>query len=84
VLHQELEHAHWIARRERIGAVIVFLNEGGKKGMERGLFRTGGSVRDSTAQCFHHFDKAIQFLVRFDAFGHRPGKELAVLGGAER
>jgi len=47
LVHEELEQAHGIARRERMGAVVVLLDERGEKGMERGFFRAGGAVRDS-------------------------------------
>ena len=74
LVHEELEHAHRIARRERMGAVVVFLDERGEKGMEHGLFRAGGAVRDGAAEFIHHGDKMVQFFVGFDAFGHRLGK----------
>ena len=84
LVHEELEHGHGIARRERMGAVVVFLDERGEKGMERGFFRAGGTVRDGAAERFHHGYKMVQLFVGFDAFGHRLGKQLAVLDGTER
>src|ERR1035437_4985183 len=50
LFHEELDHADGIDRRKRVGALIVFFYEGGKKGMERNFLRACGAVLNRSAQ----------------------------------